>query len=186
MTGVRARPGMVLALAAIVAGAPTVSPAAALRIWSYDPANAETQHVAGRLTFEFRQRLMFQTMVRVLATDAQATAELRPANERELGAGGLARLIGPTAPQRELYEIDAKAAQGEAMIAALCPAARRAFLAFGRLRPYRDMRVYALGEDAAGAARLCRTLDFSFHGDWRLPPTGSLDARQLEPPQFPR
>ncbi len=153
---------------------------AAIRIWSYDPANAETQKVAGRLTFEFRQRFMFQTILRVLATDAQATAELKPESERQLGAGGLRPLIGPRASERDLYEIDAKQDQGEAMISALCPGARRGFLAFGRLRPFADMRVYALGEDAGGAPRLCRTLDFNFHGDWRAPPTGHIDERELE------
>lgn len=172
-----------LLIAIAISGA---ADAGALRIWSYDPANAETRRAAGRLTFEFSQRLIFTTMLRVLATDAQATAELTPAKETALGAGGLARLIGPTAPQRDLYEIEGKA-QGEAMIAAMCPGAQRGFLAFGRMRLYRDLRVFVLGENAGvGQARLCRTLDFNFHGDWRPPPGTKFDERQLERPLFPR
>lgn len=183
--GRRARLRLIACLVAATASLGHVAQAA-IRIWSYDPANAETRRVAGRLTFEFRQRFMFQTLLRVLATDAEATAELRPSSERQLGPGGLRALIGPTAPQRDVYEINAKAAQGSAMIAALCPGARRAFLAFGRMRAFADMRIYALGADAAGSPRLCRTLEFSFHGDWRPPPTGHIDERALEPSPFPQ
>jgi hypothetical protein len=29
--------------------------------------------------------------------------------------------------------------------------------------------VLAIGRDGAGQARLCRTLDYAFHGEWRTP-----------------
>ena len=72
------------------------------------------------------------------------------------------------------------------MIAALCPGAKRAWMAIGRLKVNRDLRVFVIGDGAAGGrARLCRTLAFNFHGEWRLPSDGHFDERQLERPRFP-
>ncbi len=158
--------------------------ASTLRIFSYDPSDAETRHAAGAVTFEFNQRLVFTTVLRVLATEGQASADLKPAKDEALGRGGLTALIGG-APERDLYEV-LPSGDGPAMIAAFCPGARRAWMAFGRLRANRDLRVFVLGDTAAGApAHLCRTLAFDFHGEWRLPPGARFDERQLERPKFP-
>ena len=147
----------------------TTAPADALRLYSYDPANAETKAAAGPLTFEFRQGLLRTTMVAVHATEAQATADLKSANERDIGPAGLTPLIGAGAPERDLYEVKPDQ-DGAALIAAFCPGATRAWMAFGKPRLYRDLRVYVLGpSDGGGPVRLCRTFDFSFHGAWRAP-----------------
>ena len=175
------KPFALLAAALALAGP---AHASALRIFSYDPSDIETRHAAGAVTFEFNQRLVFTTVLRVLATEGQASADLKPAKEEALGRGGLSALIGP-APERDLYEV-MPSGDGPAMVAAFCPGARRAWMAFGRLRANRDLRVFVLGDNAAGAtARLCRTLAFSFHGEWRLPPGARFDERQLERPKFP-
>lgn len=159
--------------------------ASALRIFSYDPANSETRHAAGAVTFEFNQHLIFTTVLRVLATEGQASADLAPAKEAALGRGGLSALIGPAAPERDLYEVR-HTADGPAMIAAFCPGASRAWMAIGRLKANRDLRVFVLGQSPGGSsARLCRTLAFDFHGEWRLPPGAKFDERQLERPKFP-
>ncbi|MEO8926541.1 MAG: hypothetical protein ABI306_05195 [Caulobacteraceae bacterium] len=174
-----------LAAAVAVALAPAAH-ATTLRIFSYDPADSETRHAAGAVTFEFNQRLIFTTVRRVLATEGQASADLKPASEAALGRGGLSPLIGARAPERDLYEVQ-PGAEGSAMIAAFCPGARRAWMAFGRLRANQDLRVFVLGDNpAGGGARLCQTLAFSFHGEWRLPPGAKFDERQLEHPRFPR
>ena len=129
----------------------TVAPAEArIRLFSYDPANAETRDAAGPLTFEFSQVLVSTKLLTVRATEAEATAALKPASASALGAGGLTRLIGANAPQRDLYEVSS-ADQGGAMIAAFCPGSRRAWMAFERLRVDRDMRVYVLGDAPAEA-----------------------------------
>jgi hypothetical protein len=156
--------------------------AATLRIFSYDPADSETRHAAGSVTFEFSQRLIFTTVLKVLATEGQASADLRPAKEEALGRGGLSALIGAKAPERDLYEVQA-GDDGPAMIAAFCPGAKRAWMSFGRLKANRDLRVFVIGDDPArGAARLCRTLAFNFHGEWHLPSDARPDIRPLEPP----
>ncbi|MGI9170454.1 MAG: hypothetical protein ACR2FH_09815 [Caulobacteraceae bacterium] len=181
---VRSGPALAAGAAALCLAAS--ARAGAMRIYSYDPANGDTRRVAGAVTFEFNQRLMFTTVLRVLATEGQASADLKPAKEEGLGRGGLTRVIGARAPELDLYEVQ-PGADGSAMIAAFCPGARRAWMAFGRLKPNRDLRVFVLSDTPAGGpARLCRTLDFTFHGEWRLPPGAKFDERQLERPRFPR
>ena len=157
-----------------------------LHIYSYDPANAETRHTAGALTFEFNRHLVFTTILRVLATEGEAKAEVLPVSEQVLGRGGLSALIGTRAIERDLYEIQPQD-EGVAMIAALCPNAHRAWLAFGRLKANHDLRIYVLGDSTPGApAKLCRTLEYSFHGEWRMPSDARIDPGLVAPPQFPR
>ena len=156
-----------------------------VRIFSYDPANGDTRQAAGAVTFEFRQHLVFTTLLKVLATEGQASADLKPAKEEALGRGGLSALIGAGAPERDLYEVQGSN-DGPELIAALCPGAKRAWMAVGRLKENRDLRVFVLGEGpAVGRAHLCRTLAFNFHGEWRLPSDGHFDARQLDRPRIP-
>jgi hypothetical protein len=180
----RARLG--LALLAALASLGGVARATSLRIWSYDPANAETRHTAGALTFEFRKQLMFTTVLRVLATEGEAKADVIPVDEKVLGRGGLTALIGSRAPERDLYQIEPED-EGPAMIAALCPKSRRAWLAFGRMRANHDLRIQVLGDDGAGhGAHLCATLNYTFHGEWKLPNDARFDTRLVAQPQFPK
>lgn len=157
-----------------------------VRLFSYDPANAQTRAAAGALTFEFKQRLVGTTMLNVRATEAQATAYLRPAPDKALGQAGLTPLIGPAASERDLYEV-LSSGEGPALISAFCPGARRAWMAFGRPRLNRDLRVFVLGDTASGGpVRLCRTLDFNFRGEWRLPTSGVFDETLLPKTRGPR
>ena len=174
--------------ALLVAGVLALGPAAAeaaIRLYAYDPANAATREAAGGLTFEFKQKLIFNTVLSLRSTVGQAKAELAPADEKALG-GGLAPLIGEGAPERDLYEVKPED-DGEALVRALCPGeARRGFLAFGRLRANRPLRVHVLAVDGAGAPRLCRTLDFQFRAEWPMPRDNPrVTARDLKQPRFP-
>ena len=60
--------------------------AATLRIFSYDPANPQTRRLAGQLTFEFKQRLIFTEVVRVRSTTGAASAALKPAGHVHAGS----------------------------------------------------------------------------------------------------
>jgi len=153
------------------------SAAAAVRVFSYDPADALTRRVAGDLTFEFKQRLIFTTVVRIRSTEGQASADLKPVDEQALGRGGLTRLIGANAPERDLYEVE-PGAEGADLVRAFCPGSTRAWLAFGRLSETQPLRVQVIGDDPKGGpTRLCETLAFTFHGEWaasgRLPTASS-------------
>src|ERR1700723_3024385 len=89
------------AAASFVLGGPA---AAGVRIFSYDSANDVTRRVAGDLTFQFNQRLIFVTVLNIRSTEGRASADLKPADEHALGGGGLSRLVGGGSQERDLYE----------------------------------------------------------------------------------
>src|SRR5580658_6300797 len=92
-------------IAIVAALAVAGSAAAGVRIFSYDSANDVTRRVAGDLTFQFNQRLIFTTILNIRSTEGRASADLKPADDHVLGPGGLNRLIGATAQERDLYEV---------------------------------------------------------------------------------
>jgi hypothetical protein len=178
----RGRKAAALAVALALAGG---AQAADIRLYSYDPADAATRTASGPLTFTFRKGLLSNTVLNLRSTEAPATAYLRRADEHVLGPGGLNRVIGARAPERDFYEVET-AEQGEALVAAFCPGSRRAWMAFRGLKLNRDLTVLVIGAPATGgAAKLCRTLQYTFHGEWRLPPGRTMDPRELERPRFP-
>ena len=173
-----------LALAALCAFAVAAPASAAVRIFSYDPANEATRSVAGDLTFEFRQRLIFTTVLNIRSTEGEASADLKPADEHVLGPGGLSRLIGAGAQERDLYEVSPDA-EGTELIHAFCPGSSRAWLAFGRLAEAAPLRVRVIGDSPAGGPmRLCHTFEFAFRGEWKLPGGPGVPPSQLlQPPR---
>ena len=174
-----------LALAALAAAAAIGGPAtAAVRVFSYDSANDVTRRIAGDLTFQFNQRLIFTTVLNILSTEGRASADLKPADEHALGGGGLSRLIGAAAQERDLYEVRGDG-DGAELIHAFCPGSSRAWLAFGRLVEGRPLRVQVIG-DVPGGAKLCHTLDFNYRGEWKLPSsTPPVRPSDLKEPRFP-
>ncbi|HWA61139.1 MAG TPA: hypothetical protein VG939_07180 [Caulobacteraceae bacterium] len=172
-------------LAVLLAGVLAAGAAEAkVRMFAYDPANDETRHVAGPLTFEFRQKLVFNTILAIRATEAKATANLKPVDESTLGKGGLDPLIGANAPERDLYEIE-PGDEGDAMVAAFCPGSKKGWASFGRLRANRDLRVRILGDKPGGGVRLCHTLDFIYHGEWKAYEPTTVNPREVKVPHFP-
>jgi hypothetical protein len=175
-SGVR---GLALVAAAVLAAGQA---RAAERFFAYEPADDATRAAAGGLTLEFRQHLFFTTVINVRSTEAPATADLRPASEASLGSGGLAGLIGRGANGKALYEVET-GAQGAEMIRAFCPGSKRAWLAIGRLSMSAPLSVAVIGDDPAGGrARLCRSLSFTWRGEWRLPPGPGVPLRDLKQP----
>ncbi|HZZ87412.1 MAG TPA: hypothetical protein VFE13_03665 [Caulobacteraceae bacterium] len=173
-----------LALAALALATSAAPAAAAVRTFSYDPADEATRKVAGDLTFQFNQRLVFTKVLNIRSTEGQASAALRPADEHALGAGGLSRLIGADGRERDLYEVE-PAAQGADMIHAFCPGSSRAWLAFGRLVEGEPLRVRVLGDAPGGGARLCHTFAFNYRGEWKLPAGPGVKPSELKEPHFP-
>jgi hypothetical protein len=170
--------------AVLVLTAAGAAHAAGLRMFSYDAADAATRRVAGGLTFEFRQHLIATELLRIDATNGAASAPLREASDRDLGAS-LTSLIGETAGERDLYEVLAQD-EGADMIRAFCPGAARAWIAIGRLRANLPLRVHVLGAPQGGPARVCATLNFDFRGEWRgLRPRDRVRQNEIRTPHFP-
>jgi hypothetical protein len=159
--------------------------AAQVRMFSYDPADAETRAAAGPMTFQFRQGLLKSTVLTVRSTEADATVDVAPAPESALGGVRLTALAGPEAADRDLYAIRS-VDDGAALIAALCPGSKRGWLAIEQPRFGRDLGVDVLGDAPSGGAKLCRKLAFNFHGEWRGPDSGKFDSRLLNHASGPR
>lgn len=176
--------GSALVLAGLLAASGAGAAKASLRQLSYDPANAETKAAAGGVTFLIDQGMFGQRVLKMRATEAKATADLTRADPSVLGRGALATL-GPAARDRALYAITEKD-DGPALVAALCPGSKHGWIALGRVAYGADLQAVVLGDPpGGGAARRCRTLDFSFRGEWRLP-AGAGPAIEAEgPPEFP-
>jgi len=145
--------------------------AATEKIYSYNPADEATRaKVDQGLTFVFDKGLMSMRIKAVMATQANAEAEVEPVEERALGVK-LETLLPAGAIERGIYEVQ-PVKQGASMVRSLCGATTtKGWLVFGALRPRQGAVVHALGDDpATGKARYCGTLNFEFRGEWRLPP----------------
>jgi hypothetical protein len=141
------------------------------RIYSYDAVSDTAQTLArGGLTFVLhKQRLGGARVTKVMSTQDHGTAELKPASDKDLGPGGLAGVIGHKVREDDLYEIQ-RGGQGEPLIRAACPLTDRAWLAFGALKPNRNLVIHALGHSPINnKVHLCTTMEFSWHGEWKLP-----------------
>ena len=168
-TSLKAALGLALAcLATGMAGAAH----AERKMYSYDPISPDARRLTGAgLTVLFDKKLTGTRVVKVLATGVPVQGRLVDGREKDLGPGGLKAMDGVDA-DADLYEIDPKFEQGRVYIRAFCPGSTRLWLSFSRLAVHRDLRVQAFGDPpkgAAGPARLCGTLDFSYRGEWKLP-----------------
>lgn len=146
---------------------------ASLRQLSFDPANAETKTAAGAVTFLIDQGIFGQKVLKMRATEAKATADLKPADHD-----------APAAPGRAVYAIADKD-DGPALVAALCPGSKHGWIALGRVAYGADLQAVVIGDAPGGGTRRCRTLDFTFHGEWRLPAGASPTIYGEGPPDFP-
>lgn len=164
-------------VAVMLAGAASAAQADT-RMFSYDPISADAKRLTGAgVTILFKDGLLGASRpLKVLATGVPAQAMLKAARQKDLSPGGLSAMSGVDA-NAALYEVDASAAQGKIYLRAFCPGSTKLWLSFSPIAVRRDLRIQALGDDpkAAGQARLCGTLDFSYRGEWRLPDNRTPD-----------
>jgi hypothetical protein len=158
-----------LVVAMVAALAPRAASARRL-IYSYDSTTPITRQMTENgLTFVFDKILITTRVYKIIETQDVGEADLKPASERDLGRSR-SDLLGEAGRSHDLYEIT-NADNGPALIRALCPGAERGFLAIGPLKSGRDLTVFAIGAAKGRPAWLCETLDYGFHGEWRLPQT---------------
>ncbi|MGH7025558.1 MAG: hypothetical protein ACREEB_18480 [Caulobacteraceae bacterium] len=171
-----------LALALVLAA---TSARAAIRQFSYDPADAETRAAAGPVTLVINQTMFGTRVLKLRSTLAKATADLARADIGALGRDAWSRAVGAKAPERDLYRI-LPGDDGAAFIAALCPGSKRGWLALTSVRYGDDVQAVVIGDDPAGGpARRCRALNFTFHGEWRAPSQRQIEIDPVAPPDFP-
>lgn len=160
--------------AALALAAP--AQAADRRIYTYDAISVQARQLTGAgLTFTFRKGLLSTRVEQVRANGVPVGAIVNPEGDGRV-ARDLDAQLGPDAGQGALYRIDPKAMQGAVMIHAFCPGSTKAWLVIGGLEHARDLRVHALGDDpVTGKPHLCATMDFSWHGEWKLPSRNRAD-----------
>jgi len=172
-------------LAALLALAAPLPAVAAEAMYTYYPNNESARRLTDRgLTFVLEKGFLGGVlMTRIMATEAPAAADLAPAAERDLGVR-LDGLIGKDAYERDLYLIK-DTAQGPAMMRAFCPGSAKAWLAFGAVKPRRDVTVHAIGLDpVTGQPKLCTSMDFRFRGEWKLPGPEGVQSYRSFPDKF--
>jgi hypothetical protein len=180
----RRRRAAALASLALLAGAGAAR-SDTVHFYSYDPGDEATRDAAGPVTLQLRKGLLHTSIVAVRSTEAKASVDLTPAPAAELGRAGLAGVKGVGPAERDLYQVGT-ADEGAALISALCPGAKRAWMAIGKVRVNADLHMDVIGESPGEAPRLCRALAYSFHGEWRAPPGGPLlRERDLPHGRFP-
>lgn len=164
-------PALRIALvAALAASAAAPAWAAQKRMVTYDSASPAARRLTGAgLTFVFTRRFMRTRILAVRATAVPVGILPRPSDDGQVNRK-LDALMGEDAGRGALYSIDPAAQEGRVMIQAFCPGSSRGWLSIGPIAPHRDLRVHAFGDDpATGEPRLCATMDFAFHGEWRMP-----------------
>lgn len=164
--------GLALASAMLIA---TASAGAAIRQFSYDPADAGTRAAAGPVTLVINQTMFGTRVLKLRSTTAKATVDLTRGEPGRL----------PAEVRGTLYRI-ADADDGPAFVAALCPGSKRAWLALSGVHYGAAVRAQVLGDaPSGGPIKLCRTLDFTFHGEWAVPAHRQIEIDPVAPPDFP-
>jgi hypothetical protein len=100
-----------------------------------------------------------------------------PCSKMKVRPRPVSRLASGEAFSGQLYEVDAKQAQGRVFLRAWCPGSTRLWMAIGRFDRSAPLSVVALGDDPAktGQVKVCARMAFSFHGEWKLPGRGAPD-----------
>jgi hypothetical protein len=172
-----------LSIATALAGLALAGPAVAGQVmYSYDSVTPATEAMTeSGITLMLDKGLMHVRVLKLVETLDIGAADLRPASDDVLGHGGLGAVLGPDAPERDLYEITAKD-DGRALSGALCQGASKAWLAFSPIREDRELTISAVTRDpATGKPRLCMTLQYAFHGVWGLPPVDLPQPDRTDP-----
>ncbi len=176
-----------LGLAALALALSATAAQARRHVFSYDPADAATRQSAGPVTLDIETNLLGGvTVLDVRSTVAEANADLKRADPRVLGGGGLKRLTGSRSGWGEFYAIE-PAEQGAQLIDALCPGSERAWIEMGRPSFGHALRMAVIGKPKdGGPPRLCQQLAYAFHGEWKVPDSGpKIDERGLVRRHFP-
>lgn len=140
------------------------------RFLAFDAANRVTQALTRGVTLEVQRGLFGAVSVRrIISTTARGSARI----ERG-GPDAVRRALPDGAGETNIYTIPSEG-DGRGLSRALCPGSDQAFLVLGRVRAGRPLTVHAVGRWADGAYRHCVQLDYSYRGEWALPPLNTLN-----------
>lgn len=159
------------ALAALTLAGAAAPARAETRFLAYDAADRVTQALTRGVTLEIRRGLLGGVSVRrIISTTARGSARIDYG-----GPDAVRRALPEGANEASVYTIPSEG-DGRGLSRALCPGSDQAFLVLGRVRAGRPLTVHAVGRWADGAIRHCVTLEYSYRGEWALPPPSPSDA----------
>ncbi len=157
-----------LAVVTVFAAAPAQ---ADTRFLAFDAADRVTQALTRGVTLEVRRGLLGGVSVRrIISTSARGSARIDYG-----GPDAVRRALPEGSSEASIYTIPAEG-DGRGLSRALCPGSDQAFLVLGRVRAGRPLTVHAVGRWPDGAYRHCVQLEYSYRGEWALPPANMLNS----------
>lgn len=143
------------------------------RFLAFDAADRVTQALTRGVTLEVKRGLFGAVSVRrIISTTARGSARIDYG-----GPDAVRRALPDGSNEHSVYTIPAEG-DGRGLSRALCPGSDQAFLVLGRVRAGRPLTVHAVGRWADGAMRHCVQLQYSYRGEWALPPANTPNTPQ--------
>ena len=159
------------ALAALTLASAAAPAQAETRFLAFDAADRVTQALTRGVTLEVRRGLFGGVSVRrIISTSARGAARIEYG-----GPDNVRRALPAGADETSIYTIPTEG-DGRGLSRALCPGSEQAFLVLGRVRAGRPLTVHAVGRWADASMRHCVTLEYSYRGEWALPPAATAGA----------
>ncbi len=158
---------LVLTLAFTAVAGPA---AAEIRYLAYDASDRVTQALTRGVTLEANRGLFGAISVRrIISTSQRGSADIRRG-----GPDQVRRVLPDGATEANIYHISPEG-DGRGLSRALCPGADEVWLVSGRVRLARPLTLHAVGRWSDGAYRHCVELNYSWRGEWAMPPAGGPD-----------
>lgn len=142
---------------------------AAERRFTFDSGSARAKALTGAgLTLTIDQGLLGGVRLKLVqATGVPVAAEIEPAQGAD--EAGIRALLPKAEAKLALYQVNTTAQDGEVLSRAFCPGATRVWLAATPIAYGKPLTLWAVGQ-GGGAKLLCAEMDFTWRGEWRLPP----------------
>lgn len=182
MTTARLRPLLPVLFAAACAG-PAV--AGDIRYFSFDPADEVTRRMTRGVTLEVEQGLLGGLFGGLQARGLYSTSARGSARLDHDGGSPVRAALPDGAREANVYRI-APEGDGRALGRALCPGSDEAWLVMGRLRLNTPLTVHAVGRTGDQPPRHCVQLNYTFRGEWALPPGDGPESNDSLAPRLGR
>lgn len=135
------------------------------RYLAFDASDRITTALTRGITLEVERGLFGAVSVRrIISTSARGSATISRG-----GPDQARRVLPQGAGETVVYSI-ATEGDGRGLARALCPGAEATFLVLGRVQAGRPIVMQAAGRWPDGQFRHCVTLNYTYRGEWTLPP----------------
>lgn len=157
---------MIRRLVLLLTLASVATPVAAdVRFLAFNPADRTTTALTRGVTLEIERGLFGAVSVRrILSNTGRGSATITRGGPDE------ARRARPEGSVASVVYTILAEGDGRGLSRALCPGSAAAYLVMGGVRAGRPFTMEAVGRWPDGAWRHCVTLNYTYRGEWSLPP----------------